>query len=88
MTAPAAILDAPALAGAQLTRLIAATMRGLAPGDVLEVRADDPAARRGVPAWCRLTGNPLLGVDHHGPAPSGPPGHRTTFRIAKTASGS
>jgi TusA-related sulfurtransferase len=27
---------------------------------VLEVVSDDIAAREGVPAWCRLTGNKLL----------------------------
>jgi tRNA 2-thiouridine synthesizing protein A len=86
VTAPAKTLDAPGLACVDLTPLIAATMRGLAPGDVLEVRADDPAARLGIPAWCRLTGHPLLGADHHGPAPSDPSGHRTTFHIAKRES--
>lgn len=35
-------------------------MRPLASGQVLEVRADDPAARLGVPAWSRLTGHTLL----------------------------
>jgi TusA-related sulfurtransferase len=29
-------------------------------GSVLEVRSDDPAARAGVPAWSRLTGNSLV----------------------------
>jgi len=86
VTAPVKTLDAPGLACVDLTPLIAATMRGLAPGDVLEVRTDDPAARLGVPAWCRLTRNPLLGADHHGPAPSDPSGHRTTFFIAKRES--
>ncbi len=86
VTAPAKTLDAPGLACVDLTPLIAATMRGLRPGDVLEVRTDDPAARLGVPAWCRLTRNPLLGAAHHGPAPSDPSGHRTTFHIAKRES--
>jgi tRNA 2-thiouridine synthesizing protein A len=53
-------LDAPGLACIDLTPLIATTMRELQPGQVLEVRTDDPAARVGVPAWCRLTSNPLL----------------------------
>lgn len=35
-------------------------MRALASGQVLEVRADDPAARLGVPAWSRLAGHTLL----------------------------
>jgi TusA-related sulfurtransferase len=29
-------------------------------GQVLEVRADDPTARLGVPSWCRLSGHTLL----------------------------
>lgn len=43
-----------------LEPLIKKRMRGLASGQVLEVRADDPTARLGVPSWCRLSGNTLL----------------------------
>lgn len=85
MTAPVQVLDAPGLACVDLTPLIAATMRGLRPGDVLEVHTDDPAARVGVPAWCRLTRNPLLGATDD-PTASGPSGDRTTFHIAKRES--
>ena len=85
VTAPAQVLEAPGLACVDLTPLIAATMRGLQPGDVLEVRADDPAARVGIPAWCRLTRNPLLDAIHD-PAASGPSGRRTTFHIARRES--
>jgi len=35
-------------------------MRALVSGQVLEVRADDPAARLGIPAWSRLAGHALL----------------------------
>lgn len=55
-----AVLDAPGLACANLTPVMRARVRELASGQVLEVRADDPAAREGVPAWSRLTGNALL----------------------------
>jgi len=55
-----AILDAPGLACATLTPLIKTTIRDMESGRVLEVRSDDPAARLGVPAWSRLTGNELL----------------------------
>jgi TusA-related sulfurtransferase len=85
VTAPAQTLDAPGLACVDLTPLIAATMHGLRPGDVLEVRTDDPAARVGIPAWCRLTRNPLLGATDE-PATSDPSGQRTTFHIAKRES--
>jgi tRNA 2-thiouridine synthesizing protein A len=31
------------------------------PGEVIEVVADDPAARSDVPAWCRMRGHDYLG---------------------------
>ena len=57
-----AVLDAPCSTCASLTPLIRARIRELTSGQVLEVRSDDPAAREGVPAWSRLTGNPLEAV--------------------------
>jgi TusA-related sulfurtransferase len=65
-----------------LTPLIAKTMRDLQPGEVLAVRTDDPAARVGVPAWCRLTGNRLVrtSADH---THTDQPTTQTTFHIAK-----
>ena len=36
------------------------TIRDLAPGQILEVIGYDPLARDDIPAWCRLSGNPLL----------------------------
>lgn len=36
----------------------------LQPGDVLELTATDPGAPEDIPAWCRLTRNPLLSYDH------------------------
>ncbi|MDQ3044341.1 MAG: sulfurtransferase TusA family protein [Chloroflexota bacterium] len=57
-----AVLDAPGMACATLTPQIRDSIRGLMSGQVLEVRSDDPAAREGVPAWSRLTGNPLVGT--------------------------
>ena len=85
MTTPHSTLDAPGMACIDLTPLIAKTMRDLQPGEVLAVRTDDPAARVGVPAWCRLTGNRLVQTrpDHtHTDQPTTP----TTFHIAKKAS--
>ena len=35
-------------------------LRELVTGEVLEVLADDPAARLGLPSWCRLTGHGLI----------------------------
>jgi TusA-related sulfurtransferase len=55
-----ATLDAPGMACANLTPAIKVRLTELTSGQVLEVRSDDPAAREGVPAWSRLTGNPLI----------------------------
>lgn len=45
-------------------------------GSVVELLADDPAAKEDVPAWCRKTGNELLGMEADG--------DRMAFRIRKT----
>lgn len=57
---PDQVLDAPGLACASLTPLVSTTLAALPPAALLEVRTDDPAARMGLPAWCRLTHNPLV----------------------------
>lgn len=85
MTAPARTLHAPGMACVDLTPLIASTMRELAPGDLLEVHTDDPAARVGVPAWCRLTRNTLVHTIS-APMSSDLSGNRTTFHIIKKES--
>jgi TusA-related sulfurtransferase len=85
MTTPHRTLDAPGMACIDLTPLIAKTMRDLQPGEVLEVHTDDPAARVGVPAWCRLTRNRLVqtSADHDD---TDQPTTQTTFHIAKRES--
>ena len=45
-----------------LTPLIAARIRQLESGQVLEVVSDDPTARSGLASWSRLTGNPMLAI--------------------------
>jgi tRNA 2-thiouridine synthesizing protein A len=55
-----AVLEAAGETCATLTPAIRAKMRDLGAGQILEVVSDEPAAREGVPAWSRLTGNPLL----------------------------
>ncbi len=62
---PTQLLAAPGLACITLTPLIKRTIVELEPGNVLEVQTDDPAAREGIPAWCRLTKNALLHVVEH-----------------------
>ena len=59
-TQPDKVLDAPGTACATLTPMIKNAIMAINPGELLEVKSDDPAAREGVPAWCRLTGNPLI----------------------------
>ena len=65
VTQPTEVLAAPGMACISLTPLIGRTIKKLEPGSVLEVQTDDPAARQGVPAWCRLTKNQLLDVVEH-----------------------
>ena len=42
---------------------MAKNMRGMAAGQVLEVRADDEGAHADIPAWCEQTGNEFLGKE-------------------------
>jgi len=37
-------------------------IKELAPGQVLEVHADDPAFKLDIEAWCKRTGNELLSL--------------------------
>lgn len=39
-------------------------LAALAPGQVIHVRATDPGAPGDLPAWCRLTQNPMLNAEH------------------------
>mgnify|MGYP002622357803 CR=1 FL=1 len=39
-------------------------LKAMAPGAVLKVTATDPGAPEDLPAWCRLTGNPLVEARH------------------------
>ena len=71
-----ALLEAYGQTCVTLEPLIKARMRSMASGQILEVRADDPTARLGVPSWSRLSGNPLLAVVDAG-------GGRTCFYLRK-----
>ena len=55
-----AVLDSPGTSCAYLTPLIKENIVPLQSGQVLEVLSNDPASRQGVPAWSRMTGNPLI----------------------------
>lgn len=52
---------------ATLTPIIAARMRQLPSGQILEVISDDPTARSGLASWSRLTGNPIVATAEDGP---------------------
>jgi TusA-related sulfurtransferase len=56
-------LMAPGMACANLTPGIKQAISGMQAKEVLKVYSDDPAAREGVPAWCRLTGHSLIAAD-------------------------
>jgi TusA-related sulfurtransferase len=60
-------MDLVGQACATLTPLIAARMRQLVTGQILEIISDDPTARSGLASWSRLTGNPIIAVVEDGP---------------------
>jgi tRNA 2-thiouridine synthesizing protein A len=35
-------------------------------GDVVEVRCTDPGTRSDIPAWCRINGHEIVGIDEVG----------------------
>jgi tRNA 2-thiouridine synthesizing protein A len=43
-----------------LTPAIKKELTGMKENEILEVICNDPTAKEGIPAWCRLTGNTLL----------------------------
>ncbi len=83
---PDRVLDAPGIACVSLTPLVSRAMAELPPGALLEVRTDDPAAREGVPAWCRLTHNPLQDILEGPDATTGLDTDQTIFHIIKKES--
>lgn len=52
--------DMGELSCGDLVMAILKSLRPLRPGDVMEIRAMDPAAPIDIPAWCRLTGHTLV----------------------------
>jgi len=53
-------LIAAGMACINLTPSIKQAISSMQSSEVLKVFNDDPAAREGVPAWCRLTGHLLI----------------------------
>ena len=50
--------------GGELVLELRFRMAEMPPGAVLRLVALDPGAREDIPAWCRLTGHPLVSADH------------------------
>lgn len=63
-----AVVDAEESGCGDLMVLLMRSIRKLPPQGVLKLIARDPGAEADIPAWCRLTGNPLLA------GPTGPEG--------------
>lgn len=41
-------------------------IKTLQAGDTLAVTCTDPGAKHDIPAWCRVHGHKLVGIDQHG----------------------
>lgn len=41
-------------------------MKKLKPGEILEIVADDKGIKPDMTAWCKATGNELLGIEQEG----------------------
>ena len=61
---PADFWDAGDMGCGELIVLLRARVRALAPGQILRLVARDPGAPEDLPAWSRLTGNPLVRAEH------------------------
>jgi TusA-related sulfurtransferase len=66
---PTETVDAYGFSCGTLEPLIAQHLRRLAPGDVLEIKSDQPEAADGIGAWVWLTGHTLVATEPDGPAP-------------------
>ena len=58
-----AVLDAKGLLCPMPIVKLSQKMKTMAPGQVLEVQADDKGAAVDIPAWCQKTGNTFLGSE-------------------------
>lgn len=61
---PAAVWDAGDMGCGELVLALRQRLHALPAGAVLKVTAADPAAPEDLPAWCRLTGNVLVRMNH------------------------
>jgi TusA-related sulfurtransferase len=58
---PDEILDCVGLACPMPIFKASNKIKGMGPGQVLEVQSDDDGIERDMPAWCDLTGNEYIG---------------------------
>lgn len=56
--------DAGDMGCGELLVHLAGRIRTLAPGQIFELRAQDPGAVEDIPSWCRLTGHTLEFKQH------------------------
>lgn len=56
--------DAGDMGCGELVFLLMQRLGSLRPGQVLKLTAMDLGAPHDIPAWCRMTGNPLLRAQH------------------------
>ena len=63
MSEPALRLDCTGMRCPRPIIELARRIADVAPGEVVEVLADDPAAAPDLAAWCRMRGHALLGSE-------------------------
>jgi tRNA 2-thiouridine synthesizing protein A len=59
---PAGSWDAGDMGCGELVFELMLKLRALSPGQTFRLTATDPGAPHDIPAWCRLTGNALVGA--------------------------
>ena len=63
---PDEVLDCVGLACPMPIFKTTSKIKGMGPGQVLEVQSDDGGIEKDMPAWCRMTGHEYLGLTRHG----------------------
>ncbi len=56
--------DAGGMGCGELVFALAMRLRALRPGAIFMLTATDGGAPHDIPAWCRMTGHPLLRAEH------------------------
>lgn len=68
LPAPELVLDLEGLVCPVPVVKVAGAIKTIAVGGVIEASATDPGILADIPAWCRGTGNELLGIERDGSA--------------------